>query len=160
MNKYTAIALLATLLAVAACDGTGMGSGKGIEYRAEELAYDTGDSYTERYLLYADDGTYERYIGGTYRGHSMGSTYYGTLFETGTYEEDSEQGTVQFSSKKRYDFDTKRLVNLGIYDRETRDGTITDTVLTVEYRIECDNYSHYHYHYPYGHTVEQSYKRK
>lgn len=152
------IAVLATLLAVAACDGTGMGSGKGIEYRAEELAYDTGDSYTERYLLYADDGTYERYIGGTYRGHGMGSTYYGTLFETGTYAEYIERGTVQFSSKKGYAFDTKRLVNLGIHDRETRDGTITDTTLTIEYRIECDDYRHYYY--PHWHTVEQSYKRK
>ncbi|MBD5428468.1 MAG: hypothetical protein HDR39_03950 [Treponema sp.] len=152
------IAVLATLLAVAACDGTGMGSGKAIEYRAEELAYDTGDSYTERYLLYADDGTYERCIGGTYRGHGMGSTYYGTLFETGTYEEDSERGTVQFSSKKGYDFDTKRLVNLGIHDRETRDGTLTDTTLTVEYRIECDDYSHSYR--PHWHTIEQSYKRK
>ena len=119
-----------------------------------------GDSYTERYLLYADDGSYERYIGGTYRGHGMGSTYYGTLFETGTYEEDSERGTVQFSSKKGYDFDTKRLLNLGIYDRETREGTITGTTLTIEYHIECDDYSHHHYHYPYWHTVEQSCKRK
>ena len=158
MRIVTYIALLTTLLAVAACDGTGMGSGKAVEYRAEELAYDTGDSYTERYLLYADDGTYERYIGGTYRGHGMGSTYYGTLFETGTYEEDSERGTVQFSSKKGYDFDTKRLVNLGIYDRETRDGTLTDTTLTVEYRIECDDYNHYYY--PHYHTIELSYKRK
>ncbi|MDE6773433.1 MAG: hypothetical protein K2J14_02255 [Treponemataceae bacterium] len=158
MRIVTYIALLTTLLAVAACDGTGMGSGKAVEYRAEELAYDTGDSYTERYLLYADDGTYERYIGGTYRGHGMGSTYYGTLFETGTYEEDSERGTVQFSSKKGYDFDTKRLVNLGIYDRETRDGTLTDTTLTVEYRIECDDYTHYYY--PHYHTIELSYKRK
>ena len=160
MRIVTYIALLAMLLAVAACDGTGMGSGKGIEYRAEELAYDTGDSYTERYLLYADDGTYERYIGGTYRGHGMGSTYYGTLFETGTYEEDSERGAVQFSSKKGYQFNTKRLENLGFADRETRDGTLTDTTLTVEYHIKCDDYTHYYYPYPHWHTVEQSYKRK
>lgn len=160
MRIVTYISLLAALFAVAACDGTGMSSSKAIEYRAEELAYDTGDSYTERYLLYADDGTYERYIGGTYRGHGMGSTYYGTLFETGTYEEDTERGTVQFSSKKGYDFDTKRLVNLGIYDRETRNGTISDTTLTVEYRIECDDDSHYHYPYPHRITIEQSYKRK
>lgn len=160
MRIVNYITLLATLFAVAACDGTGMSSDKAIEYRAEELVYDTGDSYTERYLLYADDGTYERYIGGTYRGTSMGSTYYGTLFETGTYEEDTERETVQFSSKKGYDFDTKRLVNLGIYDRETRNGTITDTTLTVEYRIECDEYTHYYYPYPHCHTFKQSYKRK
>lgn len=160
MRIVTYISLLAALVAVAACDGTGMSSDKAIEYRAEELVYDTGDSYTERYLLYADDGTYERYIGGTYRGHGMGSTYYGTLFETGTYEEDTERGTVQFSSKKGYQFDTKRLVNLGIHDCETRNGTITDTTLTVEYRIECDEYTHYYYPYPHWHIIEHSYKRK
>lgn len=154
MNKYTAITLLAALFGVAACDGTGMSSGKGVEYRAEELAYDTGDSYTERYVLYADDGTYERYIGGTYRGTSMGSTYYGTLFETGTYEEDTEQGSIQFSSKKGYQFNTKRLENLGFADRETRDGTISDTTLTVEYHIECDHFYHWYC------TATQTYKRK
>ncbi|MDE5799107.1 MAG: hypothetical protein K2H73_08875 [Treponemataceae bacterium] len=154
MRIVTYISLLAALLAVAACDGTGMGSGKGIEYRAKDLAYDTGDSYTERYLLYADDGTYERYIGSTYRGHGMGSTYYDTLFETGTYEEDSERGTVQFSSTKGYQFNTKRLENLGFADRETRDGTITDTTLTVEYRIECDHFYHWYC------TEKQTYKRK
>lgn len=159
MRMVTYIALLAALFGVAACDGTGMSSGKGVEYRAEDLAYDRDDSYTERYVLYADDGTYERYIGGTYRGTGMGSTYYGTLFETGTYEEDTERGSIQFSSKKGYDFEKKRLVNLGIYDRETRDGTITDTTLTVEYRIECEDDSHYYYP-PHQHTVEYSYKRK
>lgn len=158
MRVVNCIPILAALVAVAACDGTGMGNGKAVEYRAEELAYVTGDDYTERYLLYADDGTYERYIGGTYRGKGMGSTYYGTLFETGTYEADSERETVVFSSKKGYDFDTKRLVNLGFADRETRNGTLTDTTLTVEYRIECDDYAHYYY--PHWHTVEQSYKRK
>lgn len=159
MRIVNYIALLAALFAVAACDGMGMGSGKGVEYRAEDLAYDTGDSYTERYVLDADDGTYERYIGGTYRGTGMGSTYYGTLFETGTYEEDTECGTIQFSSKKGYDFEKKRLVNLGIHDRETRDGTRTDTTLTVVYHIECDEYEHYYYPYPHWHTVEQPYKR-
>lgn len=160
MRMRHALAVLAALLTAlaAACNGTV--TGNALEYRAEDLAYDRGDSYTERYVLDADDGTYERYIGGTYRGHGMGSTYYGTLFETGTYEEDTERGTVQFSSKKGYDFDTKRLVNLGIYDRETRNGTITDTTLTVEYRIECDDDSHYHYPYPHWLTIEQSYKRK
>lgn len=155
MRMVTYIALLVALFAFAACDGTGMSSGKGVEYRAEDLAYDRDDSYTERYVLYADDGTYERYIGGTYRGTGMGSTYYGTLFETGTYEEDTEQGSIQFSSKKGYDFEKKRLVNLGIYDRETRAGT----TLTVEYRIECEDDSHYYYP-PHQHTVEYSYKRK
>lgn len=154
MRIMYSVTVLIALLAVVACDG--MTNSKAMEYRAEELAYDMGDSYTERYLLYADDGTYERHIGGTYRGKSMGSTYYGTMFESGTYKEDTERGIIQFVSKKGYDFDTKRLVNLGVNDRETRKGVRTDTILTVDYLVKCDEYTHHHG----WHTIEQTYKRK
>ena len=112
------------------------------EYRAEDIAYYYGDSCVDRYLLYEDDGRYERYIGGTYCKKKLPGPYFGTLFETGDYKKD-DHGNITFTSKKGYDFDTEDLVNLGQYS-ETRKGTIQDTTLTVKYRIwyEDDDYWH------------------
>ena len=127
-----------------------------IEYRAEGLAYDAGDDYIERYLLYVGDGTYERYIGGTYRGEHLTGLHWGTLFETGTYEEGSaKNGVIWLTSQKAYDFDVKGLRPLPIADIEKRKGTISDTTLTVEYRIwYSDGY------FDYYDTRTREYKRK
>ena len=132
------------------------------EYKNKDTAYYRGDSCEERYQLY-DDGTYERYIYGTYMGKELTSRMYGTLFETGTYievdkpseagegednegEEEAEtEGAVneepwgiKFTSLKQYDFDTESLVGLGT-EKEIRVGTISDTELSVKYSVWYDN---------------------
>ena len=123
--------MIAALLLVfaAACDGTGYYRSDVREYQAEDLAAYNKDSYTERYRLSVDDGTYERYIGGTYRGRTVGSTYRLKLFETGTYKENAPD--ITFLPKKRYFFDTETLENLGTKHRKPRSGTISDTSLTI-----------------------------
>lgn len=134
MNITKYIVVFATVLLAAGCDGTGISTkGDAVEYRVEDFAYADGDSCTERYLLYADDGSYERYIGGTYYGESLGSTYRGTLFETGQYEENSQY--ITFSPKKQYNLDTKKLENLGLERQLPYYGTISSTTLTITWRV-------------------------
>lgn len=141
------------------------------EYKNKDTSYYRGDLCEERYQLY-DDGTYERYIYGTYMGKELKSRMYGTLFETGTYieldkpseagEDEENEGEeeaeteetvneepwgITFTSLKQYDFDTERLVGLGT-ETETRAGTISDTKLTVEYKVKyTEDYFGYEYDY-------------
>lgn len=137
MNKVRITGIIAAVLLVFFAGGCGE-RGDVIEYRADDLAWDTGDSYTERYLLYPEEGTYERYIGGTYRGEKLDGFHWGTLFETGTYEEDSSRGGIWFSSKKGYNFDTGILESLGIGKWERFFGKLSDSSLTIE--VVVDDY--------------------
>ena len=137
IGKYSNFIVAVIIIFVIGCDTD---SGKStvnniIEYHAEDLAYDDDDSYTERYVLYTDEGTYERYIGGIYRGKDFGDIVLGTLFETGTYERDTRYGGIWFSSKKSYDFEKERLVNLGMDKQERFWGKVSTTSLTIEWHI-------------------------
>ncbi|MDE5898450.1 MAG: hypothetical protein K2H09_04205, partial [Treponemataceae bacterium] len=106
------------------------GFGSIVEYRAQDVAYYNGDSYVERFRLDADDGTYERYIGGIFMGMEFGDSFWGALYESGTYKED-ERGGITFSPKKRYDWSANAVVNLGVYDRRSYYGSVTSTSLTI-----------------------------
>lgn len=132
-TKYAGIITSVLLVLASACSGTDGGTSGVIEYRADDLAWETGDSYTERYLLSVDDGTYERYIGGTYQGKGLSGAFWGTLFETGMYEECSQR--IAFSPKKQYDFETKQLVNLGISSQLPYFGMVTSETMTVTWYI-------------------------
>ena len=115
--------------------GCGESESNTIIYQATNLAYNTGDSYTETFVLDPDKGTYERYIDGTYRGTKYTDRRYGLLFESGSYTESSSG--IQFSSKMGYSSSSGKLVNLGAYDRSTYYGTLTDTSMTITW-----SYSH------------------
>lgn len=127
-------------LLAAGCDSSG--TDDAIEYVNEEVSYADGDSCVERYLLYEEDGEYERYIAGTYYGKEVPGIYFGTLFETGTYTKDASKATqnVTFSPKKQYNFDTKQLENLGLKGQLPYYGTLTDTTLTITWEIWEDYY--------------------
>ena len=130
-----------------------------VEYRAEDISYYRGDSCVERYLLYEDDGTYERHIGGTYCGMELPGRVFGTLYETGTYKANPNViGGILFTSNKQYDTEKKELINLGI-DSETRKGQIIGKTLTINYRIwvadEDDWFNDGYYK-----TLKQEYTRK
>lgn len=116
-----------------------------VEYRGEDFAfygsdYDyDGDDYIERYLLYEEDGEYERYIGGWYKRVKYDGPHWGTLYETGTYKEtadaDGETRNITFRPKKRYDTNTQTLRPMAASDieLETRQGEITEKTLTITY---------------------------
>lgn len=130
-----------------------------VEYRAEDIAYYRGDSCFERYRLYEEDGTYERYIGGTYCGKELPGLVFGTLYETGTYKKNPNvSGGIIFTSKKQYDFDEKELVNQG-NESETRYGKISGETLTIKYRIWVVDGDDWFYS-GYFDTVEHEYTRK
>jgi len=108
-----------------------------IEYCNEEVSYADGESCVERYLLYEEDGKYERYIAGMYFGKEVPGFYFGTLFETGTYLISSSLSsrTVTFSPKKQYSFETKKLEYLGLENQVPYSGALTDTALTITWRV-------------------------
>ena len=108
-----------------------------IEYYNEEVSYADGESCVERYLLYEDDGTYERYIAGMYFGNEVPGFYFGTLFETGTYAKDESKAArnITFSPKKQYDFDTKRLEYVGLKGQVPYYGTLTESTLTITWNV-------------------------
>lgn len=152
-----ALLLALVPLILAGCEATPKNY---VEYWAKSLSIYTGeDDYEERYQLYYD-GTYERYIYGTYMGNELKSRMYGTLFETGTYDSDaavlnpedeteeeasgqddsgdSSPVPIKFHPQKQYDFDRETLVVLGVDDKEYlsgRVGTVSSESLTVYYTI-------------------------
>ena len=111
-----------------------------VEYRADGLAYDDGDNYIERYLLYEEDSRYERYIGGTYQGDVYAGLHWGTLFETGKYtktaDKDGKSLVITFQPKKRIlDTETMKLESLGLPKQIPYSGTLTDTTLTLTWEV-------------------------
>ena len=60
----------------------------------------------ERYLLYEDDGEYERYITGMYFGKGVPDIWCGMLFETGSYTK--SESNITCLPIKKYNFDTKK----------------------------------------------------
>ena len=107
-----------------------------IEYVNEEVSYAHGESCVERYLLYEEDGKYERYIAGWYFGNELPGYYFGTLFETGTYtRDDNVLPNIKFYPKKQYDFVTKQLEYLGIGEQLSYSGRLTDKSLTVTWEV-------------------------
>ena len=111
-----------------------------VEYRAENLAYDDRDDYIERYLLYEEDGEYERHIGGTYQGDVYAGLHWGTLFETGKYtktaDKDGKSLVITFYPKKRIlDTETMQLESLGLPKQIPYSGALTDTTLTLTWEV-------------------------
>ena len=110
------------------------------EYVNEEVSYEDGESCVERYLLFEEDGKYERYIAGMYFGKELPGVYFGTLFETGTYALSSNEGDsfqkITFSPKKQYDFDKKRIDYLGLKGQIPYYGKLTDTTLTITWEVK------------------------
>ena len=107
------------------------------EYVNEEVSYADGESCVERYLLYEEDGTYERYIAGMYFGNKMPGIYFGTLFETGAYTVDDIKAAknIKFSPKKQYDFESKRLEYLGLEGQVPFYGTLTEKKLIIYWYV-------------------------
>ena len=64
----TVCLVLSTLFCVTGCSDND--DENVTEFRATDLAEYTGDSFTERFLLNSDKGTYQRYIGGIYKGET------------------------------------------------------------------------------------------
>lgn len=119
MKKYIKFLIVSAVMvfavALIGCEECASGESKIITYQSnDDLAYFTGDSYTETFKLNTDKGTYDRYIKGTYRGRSYTTAGYGTLIESGSYTESSSG--IRFSSEKGYDTSSGELVNLGVYD--------------------------------------------
>lgn len=108
-----------------------------IEYRNNEVSYADGESCVERYLLYEEDDTYERYIGGMYFGKEVPGMLFGTRFETGRYEVDKNKASqnITFYPKKQYDFDTKQLEYLGLENQLPYSGTLTEKTLTIMWEV-------------------------
>ena len=134
-----AVLMALTVFLVTGCEATEKDKYY-VEYRAENLAYDDGDDYIERYLLYAEDGEYERYIGGTYQGDVYAGPHWGTLYETGIYTEaadkDGKSLVITFYPKKRIlDTETMKLENLGLPKQIPYSGTRTDTTLTLTWEV-------------------------
>ena len=120
--------------------GTGCkasGNDNAMEYVNKEVSYADGESCVERYLLYEEDGKYERYIAGMYYGKELPGIYFGTLFETGTYVINSNLSsrTVTFWPKKQYSFETKNLEYLGLENQASYSGALTDTTMTITWRV-------------------------
>ncbi len=140
MNNKKLISLLSIFLTflsltmLSSCKPIDDGS---IEYKATDLAYDDGDDCFERYLLYEDEGTYERWIGGIYKGHSLLGPVSGTLFETGKINIDYTESPaiIKFSPKKQYDFDTGTLINLGTAGQVPYYGKLTDEKLIITWQV-------------------------
>ena len=122
----TVCLVLSTLFCVTGCSDND--DENVTEFRATDLAEYTGDSFTERFLLNSDKGTYERYIGGIYKGETYAGPTFGTLYETGSY---TEGYSITFRPEKRYNLSTGKLENLGTYERWSYSGTITSDSLIV-----------------------------
>lgn len=131
---FTIFLVFLSFILLSGCQEIDDGS---IEYKATDLAYDDGDDCFERYLLYENEGTYERYIGGTYKGNYLPGLVFGTLFETGKYTVDSTQtpATIKFSPKKQYDFNTGTLINLGTAGQVPYYGKLTEEKLTITWQV-------------------------
>ena len=125
------------LILIGGCVVTVTERTNGIEYRNDEVSYADGESCMERYLIYEETGTYERYMSGMYFGREVPGLYYGTLFETGSYELTETDSTVniRFWPKKQYSFDTNELEYLGLENQVPYSGTLTETALTISWDV-------------------------
>ena len=59
------------LISIGGCVVTVSVKANGMEYRNDEVSYADGESCMERYLLYEETGTYERYMSGMYFGQEV-----------------------------------------------------------------------------------------
>ena len=134
ITLFTIFFTFLSLTMLSGCKAINDGS---IEYKATDLAYDDGDDCFERYLLYEDEGTYERYIGGTYKGIFLPDLVFGTLFETGKYTVDNTESPaiIKFSPKKQYDFNTGTLINLGTAGQVPYYGKLSDEKLIITWQV-------------------------
>ena len=140
MNNKKLITLLAiflTFLSLTMLSGCKAIDEEFIEYKGTDLAYDDGDDCFERYLLYEDEGRYERWIGGKYKGNDLPGLVFGTLFETGKISIDYtvSPALIEFSPKKQYDFDTGKLENLGTAGQLPYVGKLTEERLVITWQV-------------------------
>ncbi len=140
MNNKKLITLLAiflTFFSLTMLSGCKAIDDEFIEYKGTDLAYDDGDDCFERYLLYEDEGRYERWIGGKYKGNDLPGLVFGTLFETGKISIDYtvSPASIKFSPKKQYDFDTGKLINLGTAGQLPYEGKLTEDKLVITWQV-------------------------